>query len=45
MPPHIAPKQAFDFGISNIKEALLGFEGDHSQWENLEDEFKANLRD
>ena len=45
MPPHIQVKQAFGFGMSKIKEALLGFEGDHSQWENWENEFKANLRD
>ena len=45
MPPHIQVKQAFGFGMSKIKEALLGFEGDHAQWENWENEFKANLRD
>jgi len=43
MPPHISPKQAFGFGISKVKEALLGFSGDHEQWENWENEFRANL--
>ena len=43
MPPHIAPQQAFGFGLSKIKEALLGLSGDHEQWENLENEFRANL--
>ena len=45
MPPHIAPKQAFGFGISKFKEALLGLSGDHEQWANWENEFRANLID
>ncbi len=45
MPPHIQPKQAFGFGMSKIKEALLGFSGDHEQWANWENEFRANLVD
>ncbi len=32
MPPHIQGKQAFGFGISKIKEGLLGLAGDHEQW-------------
>jgi pyruvate dehydrogenase (quinone) len=43
MPPHIQPSQAFGFGISKIKEAVLGLAGDHEQWLNLENEFRANL--
>ncbi len=45
MPPHIQIEQAFGFGISKIREGLLGLKGDHEQWTNWENEFKANLRD
>ncbi len=45
MPPHISPKQALGFGMSKFKEALLGFAGDHEQWENWKNEFRANLLD
>lgn len=45
MPPHIQVKQALGFGMSKIKEGLLGLEGDHAQWANWENEFKANLKD
>ncbi|MGA2369367.1 MAG: thiamine pyrophosphate-dependent enzyme [Candidatus Korobacteraceae bacterium] len=43
MPPHIQPSQALGFGISKIKEAVLGLAGDHEQWINFENEFRANL--
>lgn len=45
MPPHIAATQAYGFGMSTIKEALLGLAGDHEQWANWENEFRANLLD
>lgn len=43
MPPHIAPQQAFGFGISKVQEGLLGLAGDHAQWQNWSNEFRANL--
>lgn len=45
MPPHIQVKQALGFGMSKMKEGLLGLAGDHEQWANLENEFRANLGD
>ena len=43
MPPHIAPQQAFGFGISKVQEGLLGLAGDHAQWTNWSNEFRANI--
>ena len=43
MPPHIQVKQALGFAMSKTKEGLLGLAGDHEQWENLANEFRANL--
>jgi thiamine pyrophosphate-dependent acetolactate synthase large subunit-like protein len=42
LPPHIDFKQAFGFGVSKLKEGLLGLEGDHEQWENWKEEFRAS---
>ncbi|WP_419912699.1 thiamine pyrophosphate-dependent enzyme [Hoeflea sp.] len=41
MPPHVDVKQAWGFGISKIKEGILGLKGDHAQWDNWEEEIKA----
>jgi thiamine pyrophosphate-dependent acetolactate synthase large subunit-like protein len=43
MPPHISFEQAWGFGISKAKEALLGLKGEHEQWSGWRDELKANL--
>ncbi len=43
MPPHIQGKMAVGFALSKFKEGLLGLEGDHAQWANLANEFRANL--
>ena len=43
MPPTITIKEAWGFGISKVKEAIMGLKGDHEQWKNWRDEFKANL--
>lgn len=43
MPPKITVEEAWGFGISKVKEALLGIKGDHEQWQGWRDEFKANL--
>lgn len=40
MPPHINLHQAWGFGISKVKEAVLGMKGDHAQWENWKAELK-----
>jgi pyruvate dehydrogenase (quinone) len=44
MPPSVNIKQAWGFGLSKLKEGLLGLAGDHAQWENWKREFDANLR-
>jgi thiamine pyrophosphate-dependent acetolactate synthase large subunit-like protein len=43
MPPTITIEEAWGFGISKAKEAILGIKGDHAQWQGWRDEFKANL--
>ena len=43
MPPTITAKEAWGFGISKVKEAMLGIKGDHEQWQGWRDEFKANV--
>ena len=43
MPPHISAQQAFGFGISKVKEALMGLRGDHEVWQEWRDEIKATL--
>ena len=43
MPPTVKVEQAWGFGMSKLKEAMLGLRGDHSQWQAWRDEFKANL--
>jgi pyruvate dehydrogenase (quinone) len=43
MPPHISVQEAYGFGISKVKEALLGIKGDHEIWKLWRDEFRANV--
>ena len=43
MPPHISAQEAYGFGISKVKEALLGLKGDHEVWKAWRDEFRANV--
>jgi len=43
MPPTVTIKEAWGFGISKVKEAIMGLKGDHEQWKGWQDEFKANL--
>lgn len=43
MPPHIKLDQAWGFGISKVKEAMLGLKGDHEQWKLWRDEFMATI--
>ena len=43
MPPHITVKEGYGFGISKVKEALLGLKGDHDIWRQWRDEFRANV--
>jgi pyruvate dehydrogenase (quinone) len=44
MPPHVALGQAWGFGMSKLREAvILAREGDHQQWRNWMDEVKAVL--
>ena len=43
MPPSIKLDQAYGFGISKVKEALIGLKGDHSVWKSWRDEFRANV--
>ena len=43
MPPHISVKEGYGFGISKVKEALLGLKGDHDVWRQWRDEFRANV--
>ena len=43
MPPHIEVSQAWGFGISKVKEGLMGLRGDHTVWKAWRDEFRASL--
>jgi thiamine pyrophosphate-dependent acetolactate synthase large subunit-like protein len=44
MPPHVDVKQAWGFGLSKVREGVLGLRGDRSQWPNWRDEIRARLR-
>jgi pyruvate dehydrogenase (quinone) len=44
LPPKVSLRQAFGFGVSKVKEGLLGLKGDHQQWKNWKAEFDANLK-
>ncbi len=43
MPPHIEIKEAWGFGMSKVKEGLMGLKGDHDVWKQWRDEFRANV--
>jgi thiamine pyrophosphate-dependent acetolactate synthase large subunit-like protein len=43
MPPHIAISEAWGFGMSKVKEGLMGLRGDHDVWKQWRDEFRANV--
>jgi pyruvate dehydrogenase (quinone) len=43
MPPEIKIEEAWGFGMSKIKEGLIGIKGDHSVWKVWRDEFRASL--
>jgi thiamine pyrophosphate-dependent acetolactate synthase large subunit-like protein len=43
MPPRITLDEAWGFGSSKFKEALLALRGEHDQWQGWRDEFKANM--
>jgi len=43
MPPHVEVGQAFGFGISKVKEAIMGLRGDHAVWETWREEFRSLL--
>ena len=44
MPPTISVDEAWGFGISKVKEALMGLKGDHDVWKLWRDEFRANVK-
>jgi pyruvate dehydrogenase (quinone) len=41
MPPHIEISEAWGFGMSKVKEGLMGLKGDHDVWKQWRDEFRA----
>lgn len=43
MPPHISVQEGYGFGLSKVKEAILGLKGDHDIWRQWRDEFRANV--
>ena len=43
MPPKITVGEAWGFGISKVKEGLMGLKGDHEVWKLWRDEFRANV--
>jgi len=43
MPPHVQIKQAWGFGMSKVKEGLMGLKGDHDVWKQWRDEFRASV--
>ena len=44
MPPTITVDEAWGFGISKVKEGLMGLKGDHDIWKLWRDEFRANVK-
>ncbi len=44
MPPHVGVDQAWGFGVSKVKEALLGLRGDHEVWSEWREEIQSLLR-
>ena len=43
MPPHVKVDEVWGFGMSKVKEGILGVEGDHRVWKEWRDEFKGFL--
>ncbi len=43
MPPHVKVGEVWGFGISKVKEGILGVEGDHRVWKEWADELKGLL--
>ena len=43
MPPTVTVDEAWGFGISKVKEGLMGLKGDHDVWKLWRDEFRANV--
>jgi len=43
MPPHVEIGEVWGFGMSKVKEGLLGLEGDHRVWKEWRDELMGFL--
>jgi pyruvate dehydrogenase (quinone) len=43
MPPHVELDEVWGFGMSKVKEGLLGLEGDHRVWKEWRDELMGFL--
>ena len=43
MPPTITLEEAWGFGMSKVKEGILGLKGEHEVWKGWRDEFRANV--
>lgn len=43
MPPHVKVDEVWGFGMSKVKEGILGVEGDHRVWKEWRDELKGFL--
>ncbi|MEM6580104.1 MAG: thiamine pyrophosphate-dependent enzyme [Pseudomonadota bacterium] len=41
MPPHVEVGEVWGFGVSKVKEGLLGLKGDHRIWKEWRDQFKS----
>ncbi|KXS55466.1 MAG: Thiamine pyrophosphate-requiring enzyme [Marinobacter sp. T13-3] len=41
MPPHVTVQEVWGFGISKVKEGMLGLKGDHRVWQEWRDELKG----
>lgn len=41
MPPHIEMKEVWGFGMTKVKEGLMGIRGDHEVWNEWRNELKA----
>ena len=43
MPPHVKVDEVWGFGMSKVKEGILGVEGDHRVWKEWRDELMGFL--
>ena len=41
MPPHVELGEVWGFGVSKVKEGILGLKGDHRIWKEWRDQFKS----